>query len=108
MRAIPRRACATLSSEPSSSTGGNDSSAQVSALMVSGSIVLSNSSMRCHIVAGLEFVLSVASSSMTNCVADTMALRNHKVSITCGTSDTQKSGAQKRSESYDKDIPLCL
>ena len=75
MRAMPRSAWATLSSDMSSFTGGNEFNSQVSALLVSGSILLSSSSMRCHIVAVLAFVFNVKSRSMTNCVADTMILQ---------------------------------
>jgi hypothetical protein len=70
--AIPRRACDTLSSVLSSGTGGNDSNAQVSALMTSGSIRDSSSSIRCHMEAVFEFVFSVTSKSITNWVAETM------------------------------------
>jgi hypothetical protein len=70
--AIPRSACATLSSDLSNETGGKDSSAQVSALMIRGSMRPSSSSMRDHINDVFEFVFKVTSRSITNWVAETI------------------------------------
>lgn len=70
--AILRRACATLSSDQSKEAGGEDVSTQESALVMSGSMMLSSSSMRVQIADVSELLFRVASRSITNWVAETM------------------------------------
>jgi hypothetical protein len=73
IRAIPRSACPTISSDLSSDTGGFDDRLHVSAAVIRGSMIASSSSIRSQIAVEFVFCFKVASRSITNCVDDVMA-----------------------------------
>jgi len=71
--AIPLSACPTTISAESNVRGGVEDNAHESAATISGSMMASSSNIRSQMAVVFEPCLSVASKSITNCVAEVIA-----------------------------------